>query len=111
MNNTIEVGKKEDIRKQEAIIRTSIEENKVKDYKINILSIDEQDPTKNILFEITDKELLSKTGGVIQGMSGSPIIQNNKIIGVVNYVIIEDPTKGFAIFITNMLEKGDQIIS
>ena len=111
INDTIEVGKKEDIRKQEAIIRTSIEENKVKDYKINILSIDEQAPTKNILFEITDKELLSKTGGVIQGMSGSPIIQNNKIIGVVNYVIIEDPTKGCAIFITNMLEKGDQIIS
>ncbi|MBR1937010.1 MAG: hypothetical protein IJ842_04875 [Bacilli bacterium] len=111
MNNTMEVSKKEDIRKGEAFIRTSIEKDTVQDYKINILSIDEQDSTKNILFEIKDEELLSKTGGIIQGMSGSPIIQNNKIIGVVNYVVIEDPTKGFGIFITSMLEKGDKIIS
>ena len=65
----------------------------------------------SILFEITDKRLLNKTGGIIQGMSGSPILQNNKIIGVVNYVIVEDTKKGYGIFITTMLEEGDKIIS
>ena len=63
---------------------------------------------KNILFEITDSNLLTKTGGVVQGMSGSPIIQNNKIIGAVNYVIVNDTKKGYGIFITTMLKEGDK---
>ena len=64
---------------------------------------------KNIFFEITDKKLLKKTGGIVQGMSGSPILQDNKIIGVVNYVVVEEPLKGYGIFITTMLEEGDKI--
>ena len=60
------------------------------------------------MFEITDKRLLETTGGIVQGMSGSPIIQNNKIIGAVNYVIVNDTTKGYGIFITTMLEEGDK---
>lgn len=60
---------------------------------------------KNILFEITDQELLSLTGGVVQGMSGSPIIQNDYIVGVVNYVIVDSPERGYGVFITNMLEE------
>ena len=106
----LEVGKKEEIRKGEATIKTVVESNLVKDYKINIISIDETSSNKNILFEITDKELLEQTGGIIQGMSGSPIIQNNKIIGVVNYVIIDNTKKGYGIFITTMLEEGDKIL-
>ena len=60
---------------------------------------------KNIFFEITDERLLKETGGVIQGMSGSPIIQNDKLIGAVNYVVLNDPTKGYGIFIETMLEE------
>ena len=59
----------------------------------------------------TDKNLLEKTGGIVQGMSGSPIIQNNKIIGVVNYVIVDNTKRGYGIFITKMLEEGDKILS
>ena len=63
--------------------------------------------TKNILFEITDERLKNKTNGVIKGMSGSPIIQNNKIIGAVTHAIVNDNTKGYGIFITTMLEEGE----
>ena len=105
----IEVGNITDIKKGPATIKTVIKDNIIEDYNINIISLDEDSNTKNILFEITDDNLLKKTGGIIQGMSGSPIIQNNKIIGVVNYVIIDDSDKGYGIFITKMLEEGDKI--
>lgn len=104
---TIEIGESKTVTTGEATIRTVIEKDKVEDFKINILKINTDSKTKNILFEITDKRLLEKTGGVIQGMSGSPIIQNNKLIGAVNYVIVNDPTKGYGIFITTMLEEGE----
>lgn len=91
----------------EAYIKTVIKDDIVEDFKINILQIDKKSKTKNILFEITDKKLLKETGGIIQGMSGSPIIQNNKLIGAVNYVIVNDTSKGYGIFITTMLEEGD----
>ena len=107
----MEVGKKEEIKKGKALIKTVINENEIEDFTINIISIDENDYTKNIFFEITDKKLLEKAGGIVQGMSGSPIIQNNKIIGVVNYVIVNEASKGYGIFITTMLEEGDKILS
>jgi len=106
----IEVGDVSSIKKGKAIIKTVIESNKVEDFSINIINIDESSDTKNILFEITDKKLLEKTGGIVQGMSGSPIIQNNKLIGVVNYVIVDSSKRGYGIFITKMLEEGDKII-
>ncbi len=110
-NNLIEVGKKEEIHTGNALIRTVIEKNKVEEFLINVLAIDESSQNKNILFEIKDEKLLRKTGGIVQGMSGSPIIQDNKVIGVVNYVIIDDTKKGYGIFITTMLEKGDELLS
>ena len=58
-----------------------------------------------MVIEITDKELLSITGGIVQGMSGSPIIQNGKLIGAVTHVFGNDPTRGYGIFIENMLNK------
>ena len=91
----------------EAYIKTVIKDDIVEDFKINILQVDKKSKTKNILFEITDKKLLAETGGIIQGMSGSPIIQNNKLVGAVNYVIVNDTTKGYGILITTMLEEGD----
>ena len=107
----MDVGDISSIKKGLASIRTVVSGNKINDYSINIISIDESNSTKNILFEITDKELLNKTGGIVQGMSGSPIIQDNKIIGVVNYVIVDNTKRGYGIFITKMLEEGDKIIS
>lgn len=107
----VKVGLKEEIHNGKATIKTVIEKNNIEDFSINILALDESSPNKNILFEITDERLLKKTGGIIQGMSGSPIIQDNKIIGVVNYVIVDDTKKGYGIFITTMLEKGDELLS
>ena len=107
-NNTIDVGKKEEIKKGEAIIRTVVNNETKEDFSINILTVDENDPVKNILFEITDSKLLDKTNGIIQGMSGSPIIQNNKIIGVVNYVVLDNPKRGYVIFIENMLQEEEK---
>lgn len=106
--DVIKVGKTDDITMGKAYIRTVIDNDKVEDFEINIINLDTNSKTKNILFEITDKRLLERTGGVVQGMSGSPIIQDNKIIGAVNYVIVNDTSKGYGIFITTMLEEGDK---
>lgn len=103
------VGHAFDIHKGKAYIRTNILNDKVEDFSINIISIDEESFNKNIFFEINDKKLLKMTGGIVQGMSGSPILQDNRIIGVVNYVVVEEPLKGYGIFITTMLEEGDKI--
>lgn len=105
---TMEVGTADDIKLGQATIKTVIDSNQVEEFTINIIGIDKKSETKNILFEITDSKLLEKTGGVVQGMSGSPILQNNKIIGAVNYVIVNDTKKGYGIFITTMLEEGDK---
>lgn len=106
----LEVGTKDDVKKGEATIRTVINGNEVKEYTINILNVNKDSSIKNILFEITDEELLNETGGVIQGMSGSPIIQNEKLVGAVTHVIVNDAKKGYGIFITTMLEEGDKSV-
>ena len=107
-NDIIEVANYNEIKLGDAKIRTVLEDNIINEYLINIIDIDNTSETKNILFEIIDKDLLNKTGGVIAGMSGSPIIQNNKIIGAVTHVVVDQPKKGYGIFITNMLEEGDR---
>lgn len=102
------VIKPNEINLGNAKILTVIDDNKVEEYNINILKLNyDNQKTKNILFEITDKELLNKTGGIIQGMSGSPIIQDNNIIGAVTHVVVDDCTKGYGIYITNMLEEAE----
>ena len=90
-----------------AKILTTINGNNVEAFDINILKINKNSKTKNILFEVTDKTLLEKTGGIVQGMSGSPIIQGDNIIGAVNYVLVDKTDKGYGIFITNMLEEAE----
>jgi len=97
-----------DIQKGEAKILTVLNDQEIKDYSINILKISEsKDHTKNLLFEITDQTLLEQTGGIVQGMSGSPIIQGDYIIGAVTHVVVDSPTKGYGILITNMLEEAE----
>lgn len=104
----IEVGNPNEIVLGRASILTVVDKDEVNEYSINIDKIDTKDDMKNILFTITDSSLLEKTGGIVQGMSGSPIIQNNKIVGAVTHVIIDNPTKGYGIFITNMLEESEK---
>ena len=101
------VAKENEIKTGKAKILTVLNDEEVKEYKIEILKIDKNEKTKNLLFEITDKELLETTGGIVQGMSGSPIIQDDYIIGAVTHVVVDSPTKGYGIFITNMLEEAE----
>lgn len=102
------VAKPNNIKRGEASILTVTKDNIIEEYKIEILKIDKnEDSLKNILFEIKDKELLEKTGGVVQGMSGSPIIQGEYIIGAVTHVVVNHPDRGYGIFITTMLEEAE----
>ena len=64
---------------------------------------------KNMIIKITDRKLLDITGGIVQGMSGSPIIQNGKLVGAVTHVFVNDPTRGYGIFIENMLTEAEKI--
>lgn len=104
----MEVAEPNEIRIGEASIYTVLEGNEINKFDIEITQINETNKVKNITFEITDKRLLDKTGGVVQGMSGSPIIQNNKIIGAVTHVVIDNVTNGYGLFITTMLEEGER---
>lgn len=103
-----EVATPDEIKIGKATIYTVLEGEKIKDYSIEITAINETSDIKNISFVIDDEKLLDKTGGVVQGMSGSPIIQNDKIIGAVTHVVIDNPTTGYGIFITTMLEEGEK---
>lgn len=104
----IQVAKKEEIKTGEARIRCYID-GEVKEYTICITQIDKESDqvNKGMVIQVTDTELLEKTGGIIQGMSGSPIIQNGKLIGAVTHVFVQDSTKGYGIFIENMLKEEE----
>lgn len=95
-----------EIKTGKAEILSTVDGEKPKSYSIRITSINNEacSNTKNMVIEIDDVELLEKTGGIVQGMSGSPIIQNGKLIGAVTHVFINDPTKGYGIFAENMLK-------
>lgn len=103
-SKALNVGFKQDMHVGKAQIRCCVD-GTVKDYEININSIDynSRQDNKDFVIEITDKELLSKTNGIIQGMSGSPILQDGKIVGVTTHVFLNDCAKGYGIFIENML--------
>ena len=103
-----EVGNPEEIKIGDASIYTVLDGENINQYSIEITKIDETSDIKNISFVINDPELINKTGGVVQGMSGSPIIQNDKIIGAVTHVVIDNPVTGYGIFITTMLEEGEK---
>lgn len=108
--NTIEVAKFEEIKTGDAYILTVLENNNIEKFDIKIIEKynKQKDTQKAFSFEITDEKLINKTGGIIQGMSGSPIIQNNKIIGAVTNVVISDVSLGYAISIITMLEEGEK---
>ncbi len=102
------VAKKDEIETGNASILTVIDGNNIEEFSISILKINPHEKAiKNILFEVTDDRLLSISGGIVQGMSGSPIIQGDKIIGAVTHVVVDDCTKGYGILITNMLEEAE----
>lgn len=100
------IGHKQDIYEGPAVILSTIDGTEVNEYDIVIDKVDLSDdsPTQNMIIKVVDEELIELTGGIVQGMSGSPILQDGKLIGAVTHVFINDPTKGYGIFIENMLE-------
>ena len=104
----LKVANLDDVHLGDAYIYTTNLNNEIEEYKINILNIFD-DEQKNIYFEIIDEELLDMAGGIVQGMSGSPIIQDDKIIGAVTRVLVDDVDKGYGISIITMLEEGDSL--
>lgn len=104
----MEICEKEDIELGNATIRCMLKD-RVEEYDIKIKNVDSYtgDVNKGIIIEITDERLLDKTGGIVQGMSGSPILQNGKIVGAVTHVLVNDPARGYGIFIENMLDAAE----
>ena len=94
------------IRKGDATILCAVEGDAVREYSVEILKIypAAKSAGRNMLLRVTDPALLSTTGGIVQGMSGSPLVQDGKLIGAVTHVLVNDPTMGYGIFIENMLE-------
>ena len=108
---SVPVSLKQDVVKGNAQIICTLDSNGPKEYDINIDRIDlnPKTQTKNMTISVTDPELLQKTGGIVQGMSGSPILQNGKLIGAVTHVLVNDPTRGYGIFIENMIHYSDTL--
>lgn len=107
-NEALPIAQIDEVEKGKAYIYTVLNGEEVGKYEIEITKVDEKNAIKNIYFEVTDRELLEKTGGIVQGMSGSPIIQNDKIIGAVTHVVVSNPSSGYGISIVKMLEEGER---
>ena len=111
-NKPIKIGFKSEIKEGAAKIITTIDEKGPKYYEIEIIKLLSKDAvdSKGMLIKITDSELLSKTGGIVQGMSGSPIIQNGKIVGAVTHVLVNKPDTGYGIYIQWMVKEANNLL-
>ena len=107
----IAVGTKDQVELGKAYILSTLSNNEIKRFEIEIEKIENQDSPadKSMVIKVTDEELLEESGGIIQGMSGSPIIQNDRIIGAVTHVFVNDPQRGYGIFIEWMLEESNLV--
>lgn len=102
------VAASEDIHCGEATILATVSGEDTREYTVEIQKVYENGKNgRDMLLQVTDEALLTKTGGIVQGMSGSPIIQSNKIVGAVTHVLVNDPTTGYGIFIENMLDAAE----
>ena len=102
----IPIAQADEVKVGDAVIRSTISGDAVQEYSVKILKIypKARSNGRNLLLKVTDSQLLSVTGGIVQGMSGSPIIQDGKLVGAVTHVLVNDPTMGYGIFIENMLD-------
>lgn len=103
---TMEVGHRQDMKRGKAWIRSCVS-GEACDYEIEIQRVDYSPAKENksLVFQVTDERLLRLTGGIVQGMSGSPILQNGKLVGAVTHVFVQDSTRGYGIFVEDMLKK------
>ena len=95
----------EEVRAGPAVIRSNVEGDDVREYDVEILQVVEDAADgRDLVISVTDPELIAATGGIVQGMSGSPILQNGKFVGAVTHVLLNDPTRGYGILMETMLE-------
>lgn len=99
----------QEVKKSKATLISTVEKGQPKEYEIEITHIgfNENNREKNMIVKVTDKDLIDKTGGIVQGMSGSPIIQNGKLVGALTHVIVGNPQKGYAVFAQTMAEESN----
>ncbi len=102
----LELCSADQVHTGDAVIRSTVSGDSVQEYSVQIVKVYPlgKDSGRNMLLKITDPALLNATGGIVQGMSGSPIIQDGKLVGAVTHVLVNDPTTGYGIFIENMLD-------
>ena len=107
----MEVALRKEIKTGKATILCSLDNQKVEEYEIEIEKIDTQNSynNKSMKIKVTDERLLEKTGGIIQGMSGSPIIQNGKFVGAVTHVLVNNPQEGYAVFGDMMIKQSKEV--
>ena len=98
-------------RPGDAEIWTTVSGRDARRYTVRIerVNMTSSDPNRNLLIKITDPDLLAASGGIVQGMSGSPIVQNGRLVGAVTHVLVNDPTRGYGIFASTMLQKADAV--
>ena len=102
----VPVASAAEVKAGDALIRCTVTGEGVREYSVKILRIypKSRGGGRNLLLKVTDPALLETTGGIVQGMSGSPILQDGKLVGAVTHVLVNDPTTGYGIFIENMLD-------
>ena len=108
-NEAVEIKKLSEVKLGKAYIRTVTKGEEIKDYEIEITNINKNSKLKSISFIVNDEKLLKESGGVVQGMSGSPIIQDGYLIGAVTHVLVENVESGYGISIITMLDEGDRL--
>lgn len=111
VNDAMEVASRDEIKEGKASIMCTLEDGKKKEYEVEIQKIyrNNNENNKSMLVRVTDEELLEKTGGIIQGMSGSPVIQNGKVIGALTHVLVGDPQTGYAVFADLMIKQAREV--
>lgn len=108
LGQKIKLAPSSEVKEGAAVIRCAVS-GSIEEYAVNISRLDKSgSTTKNFTVTVTDERLLSLTGGIVQGMSGSPIIQNGRLIGAVTHVLVKDPTTGYGIYIANMLSQTER---
>lgn len=111
-DKTIPVAFRQEVEEGKATILTTVDGEGVAEYTVEIekINFNSEAKTRNMVIRVTDSELLKKTGGIVQGMSGSPIVQDGKLVGAVTHVFVNDPTKGYGIFAENMTENEELLL-
>lgn len=109
--DALPLARQQEITTGPAVVLCTLDGDQTEAYNIVIKSIDynTEAKTQNMVIEVTDERLLARTGGIVQGMSGTPILQNGKLIGAVTHVFVNDPTKGYAIFAENMFDEANKL--